>query len=223
MDAELVANAVPLAPDAVLRALADAVWSDGGDVFERPVVRLRIASGHVLEGRLIGLGSDRHEEVVLLGCPANGLPDEAVYIRVRDIAAAGVLHAQRYRDVLSGGALAVLPEGVPVTRLELRRRYAPTGDLPLRLDWDAMPDSAAATANLAGLLAALRQAVEAVQVDEPGRRAWAGVSAVRVEHRPGQRLTVARTPDGLLVAADLEAALPRRLADELDRALNAAL
>jgi hypothetical protein len=80
-----------------------------------------------------------------------------------------------------------------------------------------------ATANLDALLAALRQAVEAVRVDELGRRAWAEVSAVGVEHRPGQRLTVRRAPDGVLVAADLTAALPRGLAGELNRELNAAL
>jgi hypothetical protein len=223
LDAELAAKAVPLAPDSVLRALVGACA--GAEVSQRPVVRLRIASGHVVEGRLLGLGADRHEEVVVLGCPADGqqLPDEAVYVRVSDVISTGVLHAERYRDVLSGGALAVPPSGPPVTRLELRRRYAPTEDLPLRLDWDAMPDSAAVTANLAVLLAALRQAVDAVRVDELGRGAWAGVPAVPVEHRPGQPLTVRRTSDGLLVAADLGVALPRGLAGELNRALNAAL
>jgi hypothetical protein len=223
VDAELAAKAVPLAPDTVLRALIGACA--GTDVSERPVVRLRIASGHLVEGRLLGLGADRHEEVVVLGCPVDGqrLPDEAVYVRVRDVVSAGVLDAQRYRDVLSGGALAVLPAGQPVTRLELRRRYAPTDDLPLRLDWQAMPDSAAVTANLDALLAALGRAAEAVRVDELGRRAWAGLSTVGVEHQAGQRLTVARTQDGLLVAADLTAALPRDLAGELSRQLNAAL
>lgn len=223
VDAELAAKAVPLAPDTVLRALMTACA--GAEVPQRPVVRLRIASGHMLEGRLIGLGTDRHEEVVVLGCPADGqeLPDEAVYVRVRDVISAGVLHAERYRDVLSGGALAVLPAGPPVTRLELRRRYAPSDDLPLRLDWDALPNSAVVTANLDALLAAVRQAVDAVRVDELGRRAWAEVPEVEVEHRPGQQLTVRRTPDGLVVAADLTVALPRTLSGELGRQLNAAL
>jgi hypothetical protein len=223
VDAELAAKAVPLAPDTVLRALAGVSTGDD-EVGERPVVRLRIASGHVVEGRLIGVGADHAEEVVVLGCPADRQPpDEAVYLRMSDVVSAGVWHAERYRDVLSGGALALLPSGEPVSRLELRRRFAPAADLPLRLDWDTLPDSASVTANLAALLDALRRAVDAIQVDELGRQAWAGVAAVRAEHRPGAQLTVARGPDGLLVAADLAVALPRGLAGELGRQLNAAL
>jgi hypothetical protein len=223
VDAELAAHAVPLAPDTVLRALMGACA--GTDVSERPVVRLRITSGHLVEGRLLGLGADRHEEVVVLGCPADGqrLPDEAVYVRVRDVVSAGVLDAQRYRDVLSGGALALLPDGEPTSRLALRRRFAATPDVPLRLDWDALPDSPAVTANLAALLDGLWLAVDAVRVDDLGRRAWAEVSAVRVEHLAGARLLVRPTPAGPLVTADLTAALPRDLTGEMSRQLNAAL
>ncbi len=224
VDSELAMKVVPLAPDGVLRALATA--SAGTGVDQRPLVRLRIASGHVVEGRLIGVGTDRDEEVAMLGCSAGGTAqplDEVVYLRMRDLVSTGVWHPERYRDVLSGGALALLPDGEPTSRLALRRRFAATPDVPLRLDWDALPDSPAVTANLAALLDGLWLAVDAVRVDDLGRRAWAEVSAVRVEHLAGARLLVRPTPAGPLVTADLTAALPRDLTGEMSRQLNAAL
>jgi hypothetical protein len=146
-----------------------------------------------------------------------------VYLRMRDVVSAGVLAVERFRDVLSGGALPVPVSGEPVSRLALRREFTPSAELPPRLDWEALPDSAAATANLGALLAGLRQAVETVRVDELGRQAWAEVATVRVEHREAQSLSMRRTPDGLVVAADLTVALPRGLAAEISRQINAAL
>ena len=223
MDVDLVAKAAMLAPDAMLRALAAA--STGTELQERPVVRLRLSSGHVEEGRLIGVGADRAEEVVVLGSPAHRyqLPEEAIYLRMRDVVSAGVFEAERFRDVLSGGVLPLPVDGEPVSRLALRREYAPTDELPLQVDWHGVPESAEATAALAGLLATLREAIAQICGDELGRQAWTAVATVRVEHRPGEILAVQRTPDGLVVSADLTAALPRRLDGEVSRQLNAVL
>lgn len=102
-----------------------------------------------------------------------------------EVVSVGVLDAERYRDVLTKGALPArpAPAGPPVTRLAARTR-----------------------------------------VDELGRRAWDGIAAVRVEHRPGEGLAVRRVPDdALLITADLAAALPRRLDAQLDGGLNAVL
>lgn len=105
MDKDLVAKAAVLAPDTVLRTLAAA--SRGAELQARPVVRLRLSSGHIEEGRLLGVGVDRTDEIVVLGSPPHRyeLPHEAVYLRMRDVVSAGVIEAERFRDVLSGGAL----------------------------------------------------------------------------------------------------------------------
>ena len=89
MDNDLVAKAAVLAPDTVLRNLAAA--SRGAELQARPVVRLRLSSGHIEEGRLLRVGSDRTDEVVVLGCPPHRheLPREAVYLRMRDVVSAG--------------------------------------------------------------------------------------------------------------------------------------
>ena len=221
-----MAKAATLAPDEVLRALAAA--SDGTDLYLRPAVRLRLTAGHLAEGWLVRVGDTRSGEVVVLACPEHRgqPPQEVVYLRMREVVSVGVLDAQRYRDVLSGGALAARPEpaGAPVTRLALRREFAPTADLPLQLAWDELPDSEDATANLGALLSALRAAAARTRMDELGRQAWDGIAAVRVEHRPGEGLAVRRVPDDvLLITADLAAALPRRLDAKLDSGLNAVL
>jgi hypothetical protein len=117
VDKDLVAKAAVLAPDTVLRTLAAA--SRGAELQARPVVRLRLSSGHIEEGRLLGVGVDRTDEIVVLGSPPHRyeLPHEAVYLRMRDIVSAGVIEAERFRDVLSGGAL-------PATRTAPRAESA---------------------------------------------------------------------------------------------------
>jgi hypothetical protein len=226
VDTDLVAKAAMLAPDEVLRALATA--SDGTDLHQRAVVRLQLTAGHVAEGWLVGVGDTRWGEVVVLACPEHcgQPPQQVVYLRMREVVSAGVLDADRFRDVLSGGSLPArpAPAGPPVTRLALRREFAPTADLPLQLVWDELPDSDDATANLAALLAALRTAAARTRMDELGRRAWEGIAAVRVEHRPGEGLAVRRVPDdAVLITADLAAALPRQLEAQLDGGLSAVL
>jgi hypothetical protein len=113
--------------------------------------------------------------------------------------------------------------GDPVTRLGLRRDFPPSPEFPLDVDWDALPDSAEALANLARLLDGLRTAVAEVCADELGRRAWAAIAVLRVEHRTGTAVSVEAGPDALSVRADLTAALPRQLTDELRRQLNSVL
>ncbi|HKS98860.1 MAG TPA: hypothetical protein VJT31_04950 [Rugosimonospora sp.] len=223
MDADLAAKAAALAPDTVLQILASATI--GVAVDQRPVVRLWIAAGHVVEGRLLGVGAERGDEVVVIGVQAarHQRLDEVVYLRMRDVISAGVLAPEQFRDVLSGGVLPLASAGRPVSRLALRREYASMHDLPLRLDWAAMPDPPAATANLAALLAALHGAVSAVRADDLGRAAWAAVTTVRVEHRVGEPLGIERSPGELLVVVDLTAALPRGLDAEIARRLNTVL
>lgn len=218
-----MAKATTLAPDTVLRALAAACV--GNELPERPVVRLRLTSGHVEEGWLIGVGSDRTDEVVVLGSPPHRhqMPEEAVYLRMRDVVSVGVYGAERFRDVLSGGVLPLPVSGEPVTRLVLRREFSSSAVLPLRIDWAALPDTPVANTALAGLLAALRLAVSDLRGDEAGRQAWAGITTVCLEHRPGEDLALLRTAEDLTVSADLTAALPRRLDAEVRRQLNTVL
>ncbi|MBO0869467.1 MAG: hypothetical protein J2P15_12960 [Micromonosporaceae bacterium] len=230
MDTHLVAKAAMLAPDEVLRALAaasDGIDPDQRPLDQRPVVRLHLAAGHVAEGWLIGVGGTRSGEVVVLACPDHSgqPPRELVYLRIREVVSVGVREPERYRDVLSRGALPAPPpvDGPPITRLALRREFAPTAELPLQLAWDELPGSEDATANLATLLRSLRLAVSQTRRDELGQRAWDGIAAVRVEHRPGEGLAVLRIPDALLVTADLTAALPRRLEVQLESGISAVL
>ena len=220
MDAELVDKALPLAPDTVLRNLAAA--SAGAVPTDRPVVRLGLTSGHVTEGRLISVGTDRTDEVVVLGVPPHRHkpPESAAYLRMRDVVSAVVVDPELFRDVLSGGVLPAPVAGPPVSRLALRREYA---DLPLRVDWDSLPDSAAATSALALLLAAVRAAASGIREDDAGRLAWAAIGSVRVVHRPGAGLAVDRVPEGVVISTDFTAALPRRLDLEVAHRLAAAL
>lgn len=112
-----------MAPDTVLRDLSAAMARAG--LSERPVVRLRLTSGHVEEGRLLRVGADRTEEVVVLGSPPHRVqpPEVAVYVRMRDVVSVGVFEADRFRDVLSRGELPP-----PVGRGAVPARRETTGD-----------------------------------------------------------------------------------------------
>jgi hypothetical protein len=62
-----------------------------------------------------------------------------------------------------------------------------------------------------------------VRADDMGRRSWAQVRRLRVEHHADSHLSVESIADGLAVRADLTAALPRALPDELVTEINALL
>lgn len=222
MDTDLAAKAAILAPDTLLRALA--AVSGGTDLSERPQVRLRLAAGHDVSGSLLRVGTDGGREVVVLGAVnGNYLASESVYLLMSDVVAVGVLDGERFRDVLTAGALPrQVAERDRVSRLQLRREFTGLPELPLSIDWSALPDSEDATANLGELLAALRKAAVQTQADELGRQAWTGIQEVRVEHSSGQ-LAIRRVPGGLLVSVDLTAALSRRLEAEVAGLLNSVL
>jgi hypothetical protein len=215
LDAGLAATAVAFTPASVLRLLAA---TSEVDPAELPGVRVHLVSGQVLDGRLVRVGTDHGHEVVLVA-----VEGELAYVQMADVRAVTVPAPERYRDVLTGGALPPPATGTPVSRLALRRDFAPSPEFPLHVDWEALPDSAEALANLAQLLATLRGAVEEVREDELGRQSWARVQALRVEHQPGSALSVVRVPDGLAVRANLTAALPRDLTGVLRQQLNSVL
>jgi hypothetical protein len=214
-DNPLVKSAVALAPVTMLRALADA---GTGDV--PPFLTVRLSGGHVLEGGLVTVGVDRGGEVVVLADPQTG---QLGYALLSSVIAVELRNPEPFQDLLTGGRLPLPPAGEPVTRLALQREFAPTGDFPLEMDWAALDGSGPVTGNLASLLRGLREAVAQVRADEMGLRAWAQVRTLRVEHCAGSPLSLRSIADGLVIQADLSAALPRALQDELVRKISALL
>jgi hypothetical protein len=211
----LFRQAVALAPATVLRSLAEAAGADGW-----PEVSVYLSSGQVLGGVPVRTGEDRGQDVVVLADARTG---QVGYALLANVIAVEVRAPERVRDVLTGGRLAPPVSGVPVTKLALRREFPPSPEFPLHVDWAAVPDSAVALANLDRLLRGLREVAGEVRADEVGRRAWAPVRAVSVAHLAGARPMVEAAPDGLAVRADLTAALPRDVAGELRRQVNALL
>ena len=204
-----------LAPATVLRRLAES--GSGG---EAPDVSVHLSGGQVLGGRPVRVAVDRGHDVVLLAGERDG---HLTYALLAHVVAIEVRDPQRFQDVLTEGRLAQPVAGEPPTRLALRREFAPAEGFPLHVDWDALPDSAPALANLDRLLRALRQVSCDVCADEMGRRAWARIHTLRVAHRDAATLSVQAMPDGMLVEADLSAALPRDLPGEVGRQVDALL
>ena len=207
--------AVPLAPSTVLRRLAESGTS--GDL---PEVSVHLVGGQVLNGLPVRVGDDRGQEVVVLAGAAGAHLGYAV---LADVVAVVVRDPERVQDLLTDGRLPQPAAGEPVTRLALRREFAPSEDFHVDVDWSALPDSEPALSSLARLLHALREIAASVCADEMGRGAWTRIGTLRVAHRDGARLSVERVGDGMSVYADLTAALPRDLTGELDRQINAML
>jgi hypothetical protein len=214
-DDPLVKAAVALAPETVLRALAGA---GPGDV--PPLLTVHLSGGQVLEGGLVTVGVDHGSEVVVLADPRTG---RLGYALASSVVAVELRNPEPFRDVLTGGRLPLPQAGEPVTRLALQREFAPAEDFPLDVDWAALAGSGLVTGSLASLLADLREAVAQVRADEMGLRAWAQVRTLRVEHHAGSPLSVLPVTGGLVVRADLSAALPRALPGELVRKISALL
>jgi hypothetical protein len=205
LDDPLVKAAVPLAPETVLRTLASA----GG---APPVLTVRLSGGHVLGGGLVAVGADRGTDVLVLADPETG---RLGYALLSSVVAVELREPERFQDLLTGGRVPLPQEGEPVTRLALQREFAPTQEFPVDVDWAALTGSGLMAGNLASLLRGLRDAVARVRADDMGRQAWARIRVLRVEHHPGSPLTVLPAADGLAVRADLAAALPRALADQI--------
>ncbi len=207
--------AVALAPATLLRLLSDAAVAG-----EPAAVSIYLSGGQVLDGMPVRIGTDHGHEVVVLASAQGG---QLGYALLASVAAVEVRGAERFQDILTAGRLPQPVTGEPVTRLELRRAYPPSGEFPVQVDWAVLPDSGPLLANLDRLLRGLRETAREVCADELGRNAWARVRTLRVEHSDGVRPSVRRVPDGLSVQADLTAALPRDLAGELRRQFNALL
>jgi len=216
---DLLGAVAALAPSAVMRLLAGAA-ADPGE--PPPEVRICLAGGQVLDGALVIVGSDHGQGVVVLAA-ADGR--QLSYALAANVAAVEVRGPHRFADIFTGGQLPQPePAGAePVTRLSLQREFPPSAEFPLQVDWAALPGSGAVLANLARLLAGLREVARQARADEMGRRAWAQVRALQVAHRDGANLSVRRMPGGMSVQADLSAALPRDLAGQIGQQINALL
>jgi hypothetical protein len=214
-DDPLVKAAVTMAPETVLRTLADVA---AGDV--PPVLSVRLAGGHVLEGGLVAVGADRGSDVVVLADPETG---RLGYALLSSVVAVELRDPGPFRDVLTGGRVPLPEAGEPVTRLALQREFGPGSEFPVDVEWAALAGSGPLLGNLAVLLRGLREAVTQVRADDMGQRAWAQVGTLRVEHQAGSPLSVVLTAGGLAVQADLSAALPRALPGELARKISALL
>lgn len=214
-DDPLAKAAVPLAPETVLRALADV---DAGGA--PPFLTVRLSGGHVLSGGLVTVGTDHGSDVVVLADPETGLLG---YALVSSVVAVELRNPGPFRDLLTGGRVPLPQSGEPVTRLALQREFAPAPEFPLDIDWAALGAAGLVTGNLASLLRALRAAIAEVRADDMGQRAWGRVRTLRVEHHAGSPLAVLPATGGLAVRADLTAALPRALAGELAREISALL
>jgi len=212
---ELSRLAPALAPSTVLRRLADA-----GGIGEATEVTVHLSGGQVLGGRPVRVDADRGHDVVLLE-DARG--ERLTYALLANVVALEVHEPGRVRDVLTEGRLPQPATGEPVTRLALRRDFAPTEEFPVLVDWAAVPDSTDELANLERLLRTLRQIAHDVCADDMGRQAWARIRTLQVAHHRGAAPSAVRTSDGLLVQADLSAALPRDLAGELGRQIDGRL
>lgn len=204
-----------LAPATVLRLVADAASAD-----EPPAVSVYLSGGQIIDGRLVRIGTDHGHDVVVL---AGAHPGQLRYALLANVVAVEVRGAEPFRDILTGGRLPPPATGELVTRLMLRREFAPSEEFGVQVDWAALPDSGPQLDNLDRLLRGLRETVREVRADEIGRQAWAPVRTLQVEHRGGSGLSAQRVPDGLSVQADLTAALPRDLIGELRRLFNALL
>jgi hypothetical protein len=170
--------AVVMAPATLLRRLADAGAA--------PDVSVHLAGGSVLAGRPVRVGSDHGQEVVLL---AGGRSGQLGCALLSSLVAVEVREPERFQDVLSEGRLPPPMTGEPVTRLALRREFAPTEEFPLWVDWEAQPDTPPALANLDRVLRGLRDIAVDVRADEMGRQAWARIRVLRVR-APRWRQTV---------------------------------
>jgi hypothetical protein len=168
---------------------------------------------------LVRVGAYRGDEVLVLADRRTG---SLSYTLLDAVTAVELHNPQLFRDILTEGRLP-LETATPVSRLALRREFAPTPEFPVQVDWEAMAGSERLVGNLSRLLGGLRDVVDRVRVDEIGRHAWDQVRSLRVEHHAGIGVSVERVGDGLSVSADLDAALPRTLTDELYREINALL
>ena len=214
---DLARSLVALTPASVIQQLGGLTAAAEG---EPPLLSVHLASGQVLDGTLMRVDADRGTDVLVLADTRTG---GLAYAPLANVAAVELRNPEPFRDLITGGRLPLPLGGGPVTRLALQREFPSTREFPLHIDWAALDGSDLLLGNTARLLRALREAVAEVCSDETGREAWGQVHALRVEHHAGAGLAVLPAPDGLTVRADLSAALPRALPDELFKKISALL
>ena len=214
---DLARSLVALTPASVIQQLGSLTTAAEG---EPPLLSIHLASGQVLDGALMRVDADRGTDVLVLADSGTG---RLAYAPLANVAAVELRNPEPFRDVVTGGRLPSPPAGGPVTRLALQREFPSTREFPLHIDWAAVDGSDLLLGNAARLLRALREAVARVRSDEMGREAWEQVRTLRVEHHAGTGLVIRSTPNGLVVRADLSAALPRALSDEVFRKISALL
>jgi hypothetical protein len=214
---DLARSLVALTPASVIRQLGGLTVAAEG---EQPMLSVHLASGQVLDGALMRVDADHGTDVLVLADSRTG---RLAYAPLANVAAVELRNPEPFQDVVTGGRLPSPPIGGAVSRLGLQREFPATPEFPLHIDWVALDDSDLLLGNVARLLRALRDAVAEVRADDMGREAWARVRALRVEHHAGTALAVVSAPDGLVVRADLSAALPRALSDDVFRKISALL
>jgi hypothetical protein len=214
---ELARSLVALTPASVIQQLGGLTAATEG---EPPLLSVHLASGQVLDGALMRVDADRGTDVLVLADSRTG---RLAYAPLVNVTAVELRNPEPFRDVVTGGRLPAPLGGESVTRLTLQREFPSTREFPLRIDWAALDGSDLLLGNVARLLRALREAVAQVRSDEMGREAWEQVHALQMEHHAGAGLAVMPAPDGFAVRADLSAALPRALSDDLFRKISALL
>jgi hypothetical protein len=214
---DLARSLVALTPASVIQQLGELSGATEG---EPPLLSVHLASGQVLDGALMRVDADRGTDVLVLADSRTG---RLAYAPLVNVAAVELCNPEPFRDVVTGGRLPTPLSGGQVTRLTLQREFPSTREFPLRIDWAVLDGSDLLLGNAARLLRALREAVAQVRSDEMGREAWEQVHALRVEHQAGAGLAVTSAQDGFAVRADLSAALPRALSDELFKKISALL
>jgi hypothetical protein len=121
-------------------------------------------------------GGARHFPFLLKGLAQ---PDRLIFDLALGKIAGPVLHQGTIAEV-AGPVVRYLVALAP--GLADEREFPPSAEFPLQVDWAALPGSGAVLANLARLLAGLREATRQARADEMGRRAWAQVRALQVTH-----------------------------------------
>ena len=96
-DDPLVKAAVALAPQTVLRVLADVAGAADGPP---PFLTVHLAGGHALEGGLVTFGADRESDVVVLADAQTG---RLGYALLSGVVAVELHNPGPFRDLLTGG------------------------------------------------------------------------------------------------------------------------
>lgn len=217
--ADIVARFVVRPPLEILIRLARHFRTHPG---VRPWIDVGTAEGVVHSGRLVDV--DEREGAALLHASENHGGD-VVYLRLDRVTSLKVRGAEELGALLSEGRVARAPGEEAPTRLLVRRTLAGLRAAGLAVDavWEAVPEAAEALLNLRDLAEAVTRAAAAVARDKEGRKALEEYRAICIRHEAGTRLRARPKGRTLLMEADLTRALPEKLAEEAESAMNAAL